>query len=292
MIFGSALMIGAPPAGEVVVTTQETDILWAVPAGVFEVSALVVEGGQGSSRRYGGSGGRLRWLNQIAVTPGETLTLRAGGPGDGLDVEDTNGGGLGGESSIRRDGVVILSSSDDLPFVNGGGGDGGPGGSSANLIALPEFGPESLPTGGGGAGGYTGDGGAGGDGDEDNNGASPGAGGAASGGRGAFQAQELTSRYRTLGADSGGGTGIFGQTNNGTPSGGGGSDGEDGEGGSAGAGRFGGGGAPREIGVSKIDGNRTYFPTDGAGGAVRLIWGAGRMFPATRTMEIAPAEQI
>jgi len=156
-----------------------------------------------------------------------------------------------------------------VKIIAGGGGDGGKGGNAAS----------GRGAGGGGAGGYSGKGGAGSDysfGVRDA--AEDGAGGG--GGGGWTDGQQLD------GGSGGGGVGIYGEGNNGAgglwSGGGGGSGGADGEDrvggglqGGANGGVYGGGAGGNGENISSI----RY----GGNGAVRVIWGFDRAYPATRT---------
>ena len=55
---------------------------WTVPDGVTSICAVVVGAGETGEKSTngpdGGNGGDLRYVNNIAVTPGETLNLGAG----------------------------------------------------------------------------------------------------------------------------------------------------------------------------------------------------------------------
>lgn len=131
---------------------------WIVPAGVISISAVTIGGGGGAGNRAGGGGGGLGWKNNIAVTPGETLTITVGSGGSGGAFN----GSAGGATSISRGATVLLSANGGTgantgtPGVGGspgvtaeGGGRGGHGGGSFVLYA----------GGGGGAGGWWGIGG-------------------------------------------------------------------------------------------------------------------------------------
>jgi len=256
---------------------------WTAPAGVYEVSAVAVGGGgggaQGTFAASGGGGGGLGWRNRIPVTPGVsyTVVVGAGGTlgggtgGDSFFINNTvvrGGGGLGGVAggTTNRTGGT---------FTGDGGGNGGFGGARVNT---------DSPGGGGGAGGYTGNGGNGG-------GASgnPTAGAGGGAGGGGFAGVSDT-------AGAGGGVGILGQGANGAAGANSTTDAAGGQGGSGGGnaarfgqalgdvyssaspstpGNFGGGGAG-----SDNTGNEV---TAGGVGAVRIIWGPNRAFPATGT---------
>lgn len=267
---------------------------WVAPAGVTSVSAVCVGGGGGGGNGWsdaGGSGGGLGWKNNIPVSPGTAYTVVVGSGGARV------GNTAGGNSYFISLGTVAgygggnASSGQDTNGPNknsyGGGwfGDGGgAGGLGTNW------------TGGGGAGGYTGNGG-----NNNVNGLGGGGGGGAT-------------YSTTYGTGAGGGTGIYGQGSSGLSgrsrdgtlwtgaavSGFGGSGGSTatglsgvttGTGGRQGETQFygfpygtainggfpggGGGGAGTSFGGG-----------DGGGGAVRLMWGAGRAFPATNAADI------
>ena len=271
---------------------------WIAPTGVTSVSAVCVGGGGGGGNVWSnaaGSGGGLGWKNNIPVSPGTayTVVVGAGGTRTGITAGGTSY--FIGLSTVAGYGGGNASSGQDTNGPNknsyGGGwfGDGGGAGGSASF------------QGGGGAGGYAGNGG--------NDNVSGSAGG---GGGGSYYSS-------TYGVGAGGGTGIYGRGNTGLTgrsrdgtlwpssavSGFGGSGGSTATGingvttgtggrqgetasygfpyGTAINGGFpgGGGGGP---GTSAGGG-------DGGGGAVRLIWGAGRAFPATGTADIADPVQ-
>ena len=72
----------AHPVGEVLLTSGSA---WVVPAGVTSVSVVVIgRGGDGvqfPGNKYGGGGGALAYKNNIAVTPGQTVSYNASGYG-------------------------------------------------------------------------------------------------------------------------------------------------------------------------------------------------------------------
>ena len=272
---------------------------WTCPLGVSVVSAVVVGGGGGGGNVrstttpgglgfgfYGGTGGALGWKNNISVTPGQTYAVVVG-DGGSRQTNPLGGDGTPGTHSYFINTTTVKAEGGGVGGFNGGpstyvgdgGGEGGHGGGYNNGCA-----------GGGGAGGYTGDGGRGGSGT-----ASPpnsGVGGAAAGGTGSSVSG---------GAGGGGGVGILGQGSNGSgitgnaeggPGGSGGSDGEGGFNvtgspmvtGQAGAGGgYGGGGGMGSSGY-----NTAGRGGHGAGGAVRIIWGAGRAYPSTLTTDQTP----
>jgi hypothetical protein len=265
--------------------TSPGSYTWTAPQGVYEVSVVAVGGGGGGAQATnagsGAGGGGLGWRNDIAVTPGQsyTVTVGAGGApgvngaagGDSWFLSTNTVRGGGGAGAVSN----VLSNPAGGTFVGQGGGEGGAGGSRRSTQA---------PGGGGGAGGYTGAGGLGG------GNAGPNAGAGGGGGGGGFAGADDT-------AGSGGGVGIFGQGANGaaginsnTDAGGGFGGSGGGNGAQAGLasggnpyttnvkstpGAFGGGAAASDNNANEIDA--------GGGGAVRIIWGRGRAFPATRT---------
>ncbi len=142
---------------------------WAVPPGVTSVSVVCVAKGEGGSmsniaitncsggfntNRSGGGGGALRYVNDIAVTPGQVISIQVGSTSSfGSSV-----------SAVGRTGGT------------GTGGNGGEGGDKA-----PSDAGYGGAAGGGGAGGFTGNGGDGGDIGQDN--ATSGTGGGGNGGQ-------------------------------------------------------------------------------------------------------------
>ena len=147
---------------------------WVVPNGVSSISVLIIEGGAtgggggnhtggGSTGGTGGLGGRRRYINNVPVTPGDTIpysiTARAAnfgsiitGTSGGVDAgaAGTGGGGSGASAlqTTRGNGGVggtptsFLDAEIDYPYMRvapyqiqptvgtwpGGGGGGGAGG--------------------------------------------------------------------------------------------------------------------------------------------------------------------
>lgn len=261
---------------------------WTVPPGVLEISAVAIGGGGGGFGAWnydggrlraarGGSGGSLSYINNISVTPGETLTVVVGDGGAFSQTSTswynsyTDNSKAGGSSSISRGSTVLLrakggsasgegnfdSAIGDVSYQGGGGGSNGPA--------------QNGGGGGGGAAGYAQSGGSG------------------SSGGSTIYGQTGTSNVITGGAatggdggggqsspgDAGGGVGLYGQSNNpAKQSGRGGSGGSSGT--STAGGKYGGGGG----------GGRSGSQRGGQGG-VRIIWGEGRFFPATLTTDSA-----
>lgn len=247
----------APPTGQVAYTSAGT-YSWTAPNGVTSVSVVAVGGGAPGAGYSGGVGGSLGWKNAITVVPGQSYTVVTGGAaGTSYFINATTVKGGGGGTGAG--------------YIGDGGGNGGAGGNH----------------GGGGAGGYSGDGGGAGTGYNSGQDTifpgTAGSGGAAGGGGGLYSGG---SGYRWGGG--GGGVGILGQGSNGATGGsgyggGGGSGGS--SGGSSGSSYGGGGGT---YGGGGGYGDASYFGA-GGGGAVRIIWGAGRSFPSTLTADQTPS---
>ena len=288
---------------------------WTCPSNITSVCVVCVGAG-GSGMGSGGAGGfdgnaagGLGWKNNITVTPGQSYTVQVGepnntnsapfdpssgrsyydGPGDSYFIGKTTVKGGSGWKNSNAYGSYNTVGGD---YVGDGGGNGGRGGSR---WSYDPYGAGSG--GGGGAGGYVGAGGTGGKGGSSYQLQSapggygpqgglgnPGQGGGGGGAGGAGS-----------GSAGGGGVGIYGQgasgsggtkytynSSNTSPMGGGGSGGNPGgdtnsadpTGTSGDGGNYGGGAG--SYGNGGPVGNS-------AGGAVRIIWGAGRAFPATRT---------
>jgi hypothetical protein len=271
---------------------------YIIPANVFSISAVAIGGGGGGSYDHdgnGGGGGGLGWKNNIAVSPGQTITVNVGAGGGQEARQGSNtasssmNGENGGDSNIIKAGTTILQG-----YGGGRGKYGGGGISSGGMYAgdgggAGGGGSTSYANGAGGAGGYSGNGGNG----NENSSGQAGSGGGGGGGV----------RRDNWHTGSGGGTGIYGQGANGAAgTNGGGSQsgvantaaemlvqcGKSGSGGqdpqmiTNGAGYYpvprggaygGGGGAP-------YNSVNNYLGRAGHG-AVRIIWGEGRAFPST-----------
>lgn len=260
------------PVGDELFPSSPSDQTFVVPAGVYYISAVAIGGGAFPVNRFGGGGGGLGWVGQIAVTPGETLTVRVGV--GGVNISSPNGG----DSYVKRGATTLVagyggqSNGTGGGYVGDGGGNGGTGGSPYTATGTANGG------GGGGAGGYTGNGGNGGNGgiSSPTNG-SAGTGGGAGGGGGGYYSSG--SNYR--GGGGGGGVGVLGagvSGNGGTSGGGGGG----GSGGSSGTSGFNGGsaGAPGTYGGGA---GAPTFPDgivySGQQGAVYIIYGPNRSYP-------------
>ena len=255
---------------------------WVCPADVYYVNVVAVGGGGGgietTSGGGGGGGGGLGWINNYAVTPGNSYTVVVGAGGDGGSNPAFPGGdsyfvstatvcGFGGQGAS----AFFTGGSGGTCFPSTQGGNGGKGGDSTT---------SNYSGGGGGAGGYSGNGGAGGIGTITSAAAAngqAGSGGGAGGGGGGDS---------SFTGGGGGGVGLLGEGTSGsggagsvTTYGGGGGGGSGGaSGGTALAGSYGGGGAGSD--------NSSFGDPDGAGGAVRIIWGPNRAFPSTNTGDL------
>ena len=241
---------------ENVYTTPGT-FTWVCPIGVTSVSALVIGGGGGGLNvagvsggvSGGGGGGGLGYKNNITVVPGQSYTVVVGAGASHTSVGSPSENG--GQSSFNGT-YIATGGNGGTTSVGGAGGThsgcdgGGNGGTGAATGRVERW------QGGGGAAGYSGNGGNGGEGVDA---PTAGIGGGAGGGW----------------SYSGGGVGIFGQGANGAAAtndgatGFGGSGGENGDNGT-GAGNYGGGGGGNSV--------------SGGSGAVRIIWGVGRLFPS------------
>jgi hypothetical protein len=303
---------GGPPAGGILYNSLGSHT-FTVPEDIFFVHVVAVGGGGGGSLDHdgcGGAGAGLGWRNDIAVTPGQNITLVVGGGGD---RESTSGGNTSQNSYNGANGATSWFSSTSV--VSGEGGEGGKygggghatygsftgqGGGNGGYSGVGNSGQHLYPTGGGGAGGYVNT-------------------GALSGGRGMGKNEypDTTDLYPTYGQGggggggggidnysgfAGGGVGVYGQ----------GSSGASGKGQASGytntgvtnslllntlTGRPGSGGALPELitiggylrarggsygGGGAVGYNATgNYSTRGGHGAVRVIWGAGRAFPST-----------
>jgi hypothetical protein len=266
--------IAPGPNGQVAYTTTGT-YSWTCPPSVFSVSVVCIGGGGGGGRyNYdyaSAAGGGLGWKNNISVVPGNTYTVVVGGGGASgamFASEGQPGGtsyfiststvaGFGGAAGDGIRGQPRLGGG----YVGDGGGTGGRGQAAA-----------------GGAGGYTGNGG---DGWVYN---VVGTQNLPSGGAGAGAGVTFGD---TL-SNGGGGVGIYGQTATATTASQGGSGGATGGSfyygmsgsyvnGGIGGGYGGGGGGGN---------NSNTKGGNGAGGAVRIIWGDGRAFPLFDTADL------
>lgn len=240
-----------------------------VPEGVYSWCCVAVQGGQGGSSRYGGPGGRLRWTNDIPVSPGEILTVVVGAGGAGVKGGNVLAPGNPGiDTTISRGSTVLFSSAFALSGSIGGGAGGAGGGPYASTN-------DANGGGGGGAGGYSGNGGNGG-----GTGGLPATAGTGGAGGGGGRRDSATLDD----GGEGGGVGVRGE-------------GASGAAGSTAAGD-GGFGSNATLVVNGAGGGGGYWVDEGepaggvelpgAGGgpgAFRAMWGTGRAYPSTRTAD-------
>ena len=258
---------------------------WLAPSNVTSVNAVAIGAGGGGAAGFntgtavaqGGGGGGLGWKNNIPVIPGNTYTVTVGAGGPGSAWKQATAGGSSwfiSSATVAGNGggasTAIQVPSAGGTYVGTGGGNGGTNATGADTFRC---------SGGGGAGGYSGTGGTGGW----VGAGSAGAGGGGGGGAGC--------NGSNTGGGGGGGTGIYGQGSNGSggafgAAAGPGTGGSSGASGIAGSGQGGAGGAYGGGGGAGTANSGARIGDAGAGGAVRLIWGNGRAFPAASTANL------
>lgn len=258
--------------------------VFTVPDDTEVISAVAIGGGGGGSTSTsssngisgGGGGGGALHYNTFEVTPGEELAITVGPGGSGGTSAGNNNAVGGSESSIKRGTTYLVRAGGGSAGLynattgytpggttysgtyGGGGGNGGRGGCGSN---------GNTGGGGGGAGGYSGNGGDGSQGTAYNE--TAGSGGGGGGGTGA-------NGWTTAVTWGGGGVDVLGEGSSGGANAT--TYNVQGEPGSNGtAQNYGGGGSGAED-----DSGAAGAP--GAGGAVRLIWGANRSYPSTNTL--------
>jgi hypothetical protein len=245
---------------------------WYAPTGVTSISVVAVGGGGGGGHYLGGGGGALAYKTSATVIPGTAYSVVVGAGG----ANATSSSGIsGGYSSFGSNIVYALGGFG--AYI--GHASRGPGG---NVIIGDGggYGGTAIGMGGAGAAGYSGNGG--------DSTVYAGLNGSGGGGGG--------SGMTRFAGGGGGGVGIYGE----------GASGLGGSGAYQGGysrGQGGSGGLPAtNIGV----GNTPSYPgglyggggggqhnaffggngLDGAKGAVRIIWGAGRSYPSTNTANV------
>jgi len=129
---------------------------WTVPAGVTEITAVDVAGGQGgddwSGAAHGGKGGRAQAAT-VPVNPGDVLTIVVGGQGS-QGVTSDDGSGAEGTGAAGGNGITTTAPIIDLNVAGEGrSGGGGGGGASAIMWRSGSHAVTVLASGGGGAGG-------------------------------------------------------------------------------------------------------------------------------------------
>ncbi len=287
---------GGAGSGDTTVTGQEAytssgSYQWECPDNVYSVCVVCVGAGGGSTRdeQGAGGGGGLGWKNDIAVQPGQTYSVvvgargtpsspgnYAGNGGDSYFVDTSTCRGQGGGGTGRDNNGNANRAGyggEGGGFTGDGGGNGGNGG-DGNRSSLSDTGSSC---GGGGAGGYSGNGGQGG-----HYTAGWGTGNSGQGGGGSGGYAGGSESY----GGGGGGVGLLGEGASGQVSSNNGGRGNGGSGGGNGGGNTGndpdvpggdyGGGA----------GSNDSWGSYGGKGAVRIIWGPERAFPATNTGDL------
>lgn len=269
-------MGGAEGTGQQAYTTPGS-YSFVVPENVNRVSVLLVGGGGSGARSdnpstvyAGGGAGGASVYGTFDVVPGNTIQVVVGAGGASRLSQAS--GQDGGTTTVSLNSVLMLRAAGG----EGGRTDGNPtdrvsgqvigSGITSTGVGLGGAGHQGSTSlerggGGGGAAGYNSFGGDGGI-----SGGSSGSGGGGAGGNG----------LASVGG-SGGGVGLLGQGANGVGSsadGGGGSGG--GAGSSSAGGAYGGGGG----------GGMNANSAAGGSGAVRIIWGVGRAYPATLTGDL------
>lgn len=299
--WGGGVIKGTPPGQQAYTTPGSYSFV--VPAGVTSICAVCVGGGASgrgfgvvSTHGYGGMAGALAYVNNISVTPGETLTVVVGA-GGASQASEGGASNAGEDSRLHRSGTDLCragggtNSSGGVPVV-GTGGNGGVLGFSGRGYSSVQ-GVRYGGGGGGGAGGYSGSGGSGGNGDDTLDGSTgptagtAGAGGGGGGGGGGGYVNDTGSNiYGVKAGGRGGGVGILGAGSNGTAGAAGSAEQAGDIGGNGSSGGYGYGGAGPQVTRDNI-GNTFGLPSGaGGGGAVRIIWGAGRAYPSTNTGDV------
>lgn len=245
---------GSAAPGQIVFSPTGADQSWTVPAGVTSICILCV-GASGPTDPAVACGGGcgLSYLNNVAVTPGEILTIRVPYHYDLV------------QAYVKRGATVLCR-------ANSGGV--GVGGAADTTNGATSYAGGRGAGGGGGAAGYAANGADGADPTPGTNGAN-GAGGG--GGGGGF------ANY-TDGGGGGGGVGLLGQG----PSGTGGTSGTGwgglgGSGGEQGAQNYPGGYLTAAAKYGGGPGVVPGLPSQASWGAVRILWGVGRSYPSTNT---------
>lgn len=237
---------------------------WIVPKKVYAVSVVCIGGGSAGIGNYGaatdvysGGGGGLGYKNNIAVTPGQTITVVVGNGGTAANTSNSTGngtyGGAGGNSYFINQSTVCGFGA-GASYAGGSYGSGGYPGTGGNYLGdggsrgenglTVAYGSSDLR--GGSAGGYPGSVGSKGIGTSSPSGNCGGGGGAS-----LYGSSEVGATGKSGYLVGNSVTGVY--------------YGGDG-------GKYGGGGGARH------GGNRPGVGGNGASGAVRIIW-AERAFP-------------
>ena len=107
---------------------------FTVPTGVTSISILLIGGGGAGGINYGsgGGGGALTYLNNYAVTPGQTFNINVGGGGNNTSLYQSGGMSWFGNSTMLFADGGHAGSDGLTPYINSGGGGGGAAGYAAN----------------------------------------------------------------------------------------------------------------------------------------------------------------
>jgi hypothetical protein len=263
---------------------------FTVPLGVYKISAVCIGGGAAGNYVTPGAGGSLSYSNNIAVYPGELLTVVVGTFGTALSPQSAEAGGNSyiarGASTLilARGGGQNTANVGDVSYLGGGGGgSGGGGGGAAGYAGIGGNG--GVQYGGNGQSAAANSGGAGGGGGtaDYNDASGNGVGKSGCGGGVGILGIGLTG--------TGGIGGVYGGVNNysstigtGGTGGSGGTNGANGNVAPFTAGQYGGGGGVGGFYYETATNTYTYFNgASGAVGAVRIIWGANRSYPSNAT---------
>lgn len=146
---------------------------WTVPAGVYDISGVVISAGGRSMSGAGYSvaggtpgGGGLCWFSGLAVKPGDVITIVVGGH----DPYRTNVANQHGHNSkLSKGGILLIEVQGGRGGRSGVGGEGGTtllanapvfgGGNGGSGAAMASGRSADQSTSGGGCGGYSGNGG-------------------------------------------------------------------------------------------------------------------------------------
>lgn len=122
---------------------------WTIPTNVRSVNLFAVGGGSGGDGGHiyvayhdtasgcGGGGGYTSYVNNVVVTPGETLTVNVGAGGSGGTRKPGYGPKSGNESNVMRNSSVLCSAKGS--DVNGNGGSGGGGFGSGDMNSTIQY---------------------------------------------------------------------------------------------------------------------------------------------------------
>jgi len=118
----NSFLAGSLFAGQEAFTTAGT-YSWTAPSGVFSVSVVCVGGGGGainwgSEGIAGGGGGALAYINNYAVTPGNSYTVIVGTANSSSTAGNSAFGGSIGSAPVEAGG----SNSSSSPYNGGTGG--------------------------------------------------------------------------------------------------------------------------------------------------------------------------